>query len=109
MLGIIGSDEAKEIVDSFKLPGKEWIEKSMNRIQVYSEIINTGNRKEISKIVNILMRKKHEAEINGKKLTYQDQKLLTSVQNIMFNELAISLNTTFEAIYKEICSLMKLK
>jgi CarD family transcriptional regulator len=48
------------------------------------------------------MRKRHKAEANGKKLYEQDSKLLNLIQNILFAELAMSLNTTFEAINEKI-------
>lgn len=101
MLELIHRDEAEEILESFKQPGISWIELGNQRTQIYYEIVRTGNRKEICKIVNTLMRKKHESEINGKKLNEPDNKLLAFVQNILFTELARSLNTTFEAIHEK--------
>jgi CarD family transcriptional regulator len=101
MLELIDKEEAEEIIESFKLPGISWIELNNQRNQLYYETVKTGNRKEISKIVNTLMRKKNEVEINGKKLSDPDNKLLTFAQNILFAELAFSLNTTFEAIYEK--------
>lgn len=106
MQELIHRDEAEEVLESFKLPGISWIEISSQRAQIYSEIVKTGNRKEISKIVSTLMRKRHKAEINGKRLYLQDNRLLTFIQNIMFTELAMSLNTTTEAIYEKINSLI---
>jgi CarD family transcriptional regulator len=79
MLELIQKDEAREILESFKIPGTGWIEKINQREQIYSGIVKTGNRSEISKIVNTLMRKAHEAERNKKKLYEHDRKLLTSI------------------------------
>jgi len=106
MLGLIDKNEAEEIIESFKLPGINWIELCSERAQVYLEIVRKGNRKEISKIVNTLIRKKHRADISGKKFYQQDSKLLVFIQNILFKELAMSLNTTFEAIHERITSLI---
>jgi CarD family transcriptional regulator len=106
MLELIHRDEAEEILESFKLPGIGWIELNNLRNQIYSETVKTGNHKEISKIVNTLMRKKHKAEVNGKKFFERDSKLLAFVQKILFTELAVSLNTTFEAIYEKSTSLI---
>lgn len=50
------------------------------------------------------MRKRHEVEISGKKINEPDNKLLRYIQNILFTELAVSLNTTFEVIYEKIIS-----
>ncbi|MBD3110226.1 CarD family transcriptional regulator [Bacillus sp. AGMB 02131] len=109
MFDLMHKDEAEIIINSFKNPGIAWIENSHQRIQEYNEIINTGNRKEISKIVNTLMKKKHETELNGKKMGEQDRKLLSSVQNILFSELAISLETTMDEIKEKASSLMSIQ
>lgn len=101
MLGIINRIEAEEILESFKQPGIHWIDKGHDRTREYTDIVNRGNRKNISKIVNTLMRKKYEADRNGKKIGDPDRRLLSSVQNILFKELAISLDTTFEEIFEK--------
>ena len=98
MLEIIHKDEAEEILESFKGLGIRWEENNTQRSKIYFDIVKKGNRKEISGIINTLMRKKHEAEKNEKKLSYQDGKFLTFLQNTLFNELAIALNTSFEEI-----------
>jgi CarD family transcriptional regulator len=106
MLELINKEEAEEILESFKNKGTAWIELSNHRTQIYYETVKTGNRREISRIVNTLMREKHKAEINGKKLFEQDNKLLIFIQNILFRELAVSLSTTFEAINEKAISLI---
>lgn len=106
MLNLITGLEAEEILESFRLPGINWIELNSERNQIYSQIVKTGNRKEISKIVNTLMRKKIENESIGKKLYEQDNKLLAIVQNILFMELAIALDRTFEEINEKINGLV---
>lgn len=107
MLEIIHKDEAKEIIESFKEPGAKWIEKSNLRSQTYATIVNTGNRKNISKVINTLMRKKMETINNGKKFHEQDNRQLTFYQKVLFTELALSLNTTFDAIYNKVVRLIE--
>ena len=109
MLALINKNEAEEILESFMRPGIEWIEKSSQRPHIYYEIVNAGNRKEISKIVNTLMRKKHEIEMSGKKFHEYDRKFLTFVSDILFAELAISLDTTFEEIFDRGTNLISLE
>lgn len=104
---LIQGDQAEEILESFHLPGVDWIENNHNRSQVYNDIVKKGNRKEIAKVVNTLIRKKQLCEINEKKFGEQDKHLLFSIQNILFNELAISLNTTYDAIVDEVYKIVK--
>lgn len=98
ILDLIQKEEAHKILDSFQYPGVEWIDKPNIRLQIYSEILNTGERKEIAKVINTLMRKKIDVELHDKKMNEQDRKLLINAQNLLFKELAISLNTSYEEI-----------
>jgi CarD family transcriptional regulator len=98
ILDLIKKEEANEILESFKNPGVEWIDKPNIRLQIYSEILNTGVRTEIAKVINTLMRKKIDVELHDKKINEQDRKLLINAQNILFKELAISQNTSYEEI-----------
>ncbi|MDQ1003044.1 CarD family transcriptional regulator [Neobacillus niacini] len=107
ILDLIQKEEAQEILESFKYPGVEWNEKPNLRLHLYSDLLNTGERKEIAKVINTLMRKKIEAELRGKKQNEQDRKLLTNPQNILFKELALSLNTTYEVINEMVIKLIK--
>lgn len=106
MFELIHEDEATEILESFKNLGIEWVDNANIRHKVYTDIITTGERKEIAKIVNTLTRKQMEAELNGKKLYEQDRKLLNTTQNTLFKELAISLNMTFDEVNEKVTRLL---
>ncbi|MFJ5716013.1 CarD family transcriptional regulator [Neobacillus sp. NPDC093127] len=107
MLELIHQEGANEILESFKDPGIKWVDNPNIRYRLYSDIINTGDRKEIALVVNTLMAEKMEVELHGRKLYEQDRKLLTTTQNILFKELAISLKTTFEEINDRVIRLIK--
>jgi CarD family transcriptional regulator len=98
MLRTMEHDEAEQLLESFKQPGIAWIEEPKQRTIQYMQLIQTGNRKDISKIVITLMRKGTELKLNGKRLYDQDRKLLLGIQNILFKEMAMSLNTTYQEI-----------
>lgn len=98
MLELLGREEAEEIIGLFEYPGASWIDINSKRNEIYSEVVKTGNRQEISKVVNTLMRKKYKTENAGKKFHERDQRLLSCAKNILFTELAIALDTTNEAI-----------
>lgn len=98
--------EAEEILESFKQDGIEWIEKPQERGRTYSNIVNTGNRMDIAKITNTLLKKKQEVEKDGRKFYEHDSKLLLSIQNILFKELSLALDTTTEKISKKVYSMI---
>ncbi|HHU63636.1 MAG TPA: CarD family transcriptional regulator [Clostridiales bacterium] len=104
MLELLDKDEAQEILESFKLPGVEWIEADNQRYDTYLNMVKEGNRKEIARIANTLMRQKIKLENGGRKFHERDRRLLTSIQDTLFSELAYALNTTYEAIYDKIMS-----
>jgi CarD family transcriptional regulator len=107
ILDLIQKEEAQEIIESFNYPGVEWYDKATMRLTIFSDILSTGDRKEIAKVINTLMRKKIEVELHEKKFNEQDRKLLISSQNILFKELAISLNCSYEDINDMIIRLIK--
>jgi len=78
----------------------------VDRNQVYSKVVKNGDRKEISKVISTLMRKKLKIEAEGRKFHQQDIKLLSNVQSILFTELAFKLNTTFEVINRKVARLI---
>ena len=48
------------------------------------------------------MKKKSEATKDKKKLVDHDRVLLESIQNVMYNELAVSLEMTYEEIAEKV-------
>lgn len=107
MLEMMNQDEAEEILNSFKLPGIGWVEKVSDRKRMYNDLIKSGNRKDIAKVLNTLMRRKSKVESNGKKLGEADRRILSFVQSTLFKELAFSLNSTFEKVERKVKNLIQ--
>lgn len=99
---LLTKEEAQNIIDSFKFEGYEWIDIDNERNTKYNEMLKQGNRTEIAKIANTLMKKKIELESNGKKFHEKDKKIFLGIQSILFTELAFILNTTLEEIKDQI-------
>ena len=106
MLKTLDSEEAEDILQSFKQPGIERIQDIRKRAITYNGIVKTGNRKRIATIANTLMRKNCELSMNKKRLYDQDSRLLNTIQSTLFKELATSLNTSFEEIFEQINSMI---
>ncbi|WP_373895434.1 CarD family transcriptional regulator [Virgibacillus natechei] len=109
MKAVMEKDEATELMNSFQSPGIRWIEDARERTKQYNKVVNTGDRKEISKVVNTLMKTSLEAIRNQQKMNTQDRDLLTNTQNIMFMELAMSLDTSFDDINQKVNSMISLQ
>lgn len=107
MQKIMNREEAKKILQTFKEPGIPWIEDAKLRSRQFKELVHSGNRDVIAKLVNTLMRKEEEYKLKNRKLYDQDQRMLNTIQNILFKELAMSLGITYSEITKRISNLMK--
>ncbi|QKY68282.1 CarD family transcriptional regulator [Lentibacillus sp. CBA3610] len=102
MRKLMNKDEAKKILESFQSKGVDWIDNSNSRIKTYNAALNSGDRMEIAKTANTLIRKKHVYQAEGRKFFEQDSKLLTNIQTILFKELSIVLETSTDDIKQEI-------
>ena len=102
MLKQMDRDEAEELLQSFHQPGIGWIEDVKQRNSKYHHLVQTGDRMEIAKIANTLMRKNLSLKMKNMRMYDQDRKLLQTIQNILFHEMALSLNTSFEGIVEQV-------
>lgn len=98
MLSLMKKDAALEIIQAFENPPLEWNESPNARFTYFSEILNTGDRKSVAQVVNTLMRRKIDAKLEGKNLYERDHRILNNAQSILFKELALALDTTFEEV-----------
>lgn len=99
---LVNQEEARELLQSFQSEGAKWINNHQQRARIYADRVNSGNRMEIAKVANTLIRKKIEVEKEGKKFYQQDSKLLASIESILFHELAIALNTSKSKIAEDV-------
>jgi len=103
---LIDKAEAEEILQSFYSDGIEWIEKVQERDKAYTKIVNSRDRMEIAKVAKTLLLKKHELESVGKKFYRFDGELLTNIENILFKEMAIALDTSLDDVTTKINSIV---
>lgn len=102
MQNIMKKDEAEALLEQFKEPSKRWNENNNQRSNSFAATIRKGDRNEIASIANTLMRREKLLELNGKTLGARDNTILADIQNNLFNEMALSLNTTYKAVEKKV-------
>lgn len=102
LLKIMNPYNAEEIIQSFREPGVDWIDHNTQRIHAYQAIIHRGDREEISRVVNTLLRRKNEVELEGRKLPQADLKLLDAVRKNLFDELALAMKTSVDEVTRRI-------
>lgn len=98
---MMGEEEAQDLLQSFKERGVKWIQDVKPRNAKYNQIVKSGNRRGIAGIANTLMLKSIEAKMNKKKLFSQDREMLDTIQDILFKEMALALNSSYEEIAEQ--------
>lgn len=98
---MMDEEEAQDLLQSFKEPGVDWIQDVKPRNAKYTKIIKSGDRRGIAGIANTLMRKSLEASLDKKKLYSQDREMLDTIQDILFKEMAMALNRSYEEIAEQ--------
>lgn len=109
LLKLVNKEEANKIIALFHSDGIDWIEKPQQRTRIFSEAVKAGNREEIAKIAITLMLKKYKAEEVGRKFYENDKNLLIDIQDVLFKELAIALDTSSDAINQKINGIIRQK
>lgn len=102
LMKLIDHEEAESILKSFYLDGVKWIEKPQLRQKVYKDILKSGDRTEIAKVANTLIRKKYELEKDGRKFYQIEGRILNDIQDVLFKELALALNKSYKEIHEKI-------
>ena len=103
----VSREQAEDLLESFRKPGVDWIDKNTLRDKEYLDMIKTGDRPTIARLVNTLLKRKYELEAENNKLSIQDVKLLEYAQSIVFTELALSLHTKVDDIAARVNGIIK--
>lgn len=104
---IMAKEDALELIDSFKETGVKWLTRPNQRKNSFAKIIKSGDRNEIAKLVNTLMRKRIELVEENKKLNQQDSKLLKKTKTIFLEELSLATDLSVNKINNRIKKLIK--
>lgn len=102
MLDSMDEELAVTILHSFRKPGVSWVEDYRQRSAKYKENVKTGDRMIIAQTANTLMRREIGQDSRKKSLYETDRRLLDDIRNVLFHELALSLNTSYEDIEKRV-------
>lgn len=99
---IATKEKAGLLLDTFKNPPDEWNDRAIERTNNYHKILESNNDFMIAQMVNTILRKKIELELEGKKLASQDMQIVKQVTPILHKELSVSLEITVEEVADKI-------
>lgn len=98
---LISEDEAKEILNS-KPEEMDWIDNENERKDRFAEIMASGDRKLISRMIFCIY--KHQAALKqlGKKLYVIDERTLKAAEHLLYEELSVVLDIPYPQIFSSL-------
>lgn len=103
MRRVLSADEIYEIIDNMPNEDMEWISDENLRKQKYRDIIFSGDRRELVKIIKALYSHQKEQAARGKKLHQCDEKMLKEAEKMMYDEFAFALKIEPDQVLSFIC------
>jgi CarD family transcriptional regulator len=92
MQPVLTVGEVYELIDSITDEETTWISNDTQRREKFSQIIKSGNRKEILKLIKALYQHREERLESGRKLYAADENILNTAERLINNEFALVLN-----------------
>lgn len=91
MRPILSRDEVEELIQALRHETLDWVENDSERKTQYGEIIKTGDRCELAKLIRVLYLHRANQKEVGKKLHVSDEILLDRAQKLLHEEFAVVL------------------
>lgn len=98
MKRILSADETKELICAIPDEKTVWIEDDAKRNEKYREILSSGDRYAIIRVIKTLYQKRAERQKCGRRLHHNDEAILADAENILHGELASVLNIPPEQV-----------
>ena len=95
---IMSREDAIALIHDIPTMNIDWIEDRNVRKSTYSELLASGERKDIISVIRVINSRRKALEEEGKTLNMQDEKLLYEAQKRMDAEFAVALNIEIEDV-----------
>ena len=93
---VISKEEALKIIDYIPKAEDCWIQDSKTRREKFSNVMQSGDIKELCSLINTLNNKRKEFSKNKKMLSMMDKEAYQHAEKLVFEEIATSLNISLE-------------
>ena len=91
---VLSLPELTELLDSDLVHQHHWIQEEPRRKQYYRELIGSGDRVALMKMVSTLYRYKAEQLSTGRKFHQSDDNFLRDAEKLLASEIALVMNLT---------------
>jgi CarD family transcriptional regulator len=95
---VMSEDEARSLIDAMPDEGTIWMEDEQARRDRYREILSSGSRKELVRLIKTLYLHKQSQKGRGKKMKSPDEDILKSAEKMLHDEFAYVFNIKREEV-----------
>ena len=98
MRKILSKDEIFQLIDTINGEDLIWIDNEQERNRKYSEILKSGDRREIMKMIRSLYIHRQKIKDTGRKFHVADEKIMRAAESILHEEFAYVLDIKREQV-----------
>lgn len=89
---VLSKEELEAMITSEDVKSSQWIREENQRKQAYRELIGSGDRRKIMRMVHTLYRHKADQSAMGRKIHLCDETFLHDAEKLLIGEIAIVLH-----------------
>ena len=98
MRRILSEEEIRQLIKAMPYEDSIWIENEAHRKEVYRDIIASGNRLALVRMIKALYLHKQRQQACGKKLHAADEQFFREAERLLYEEFALVLNIRQEQV-----------
>ncbi len=95
---VLSATDIYALIEAMKEETDVWIENETERKNAYREIISSGDRRELVRLIKTLYLHQQEQLKNGKKLHLSDERFMKEAEKLLYDEFAAVLNIKQEQV-----------
>ncbi len=101
---ILSAEEINALIAVIPEEETDWIADDKDRVAKFKEIIDSGDREQIIRIIRMLFLRKKELEGKNRKLHAADEAILSRAEKVIYEEFALVLGIKKEEVVPYIAS-----
>ena len=86
MRRLLTLEEVYQLISIMPDTSIEWIEDDQQRNEAFTEIVRSGNHRELVKLIKTLYVKREEKRIAGRKFHAADERIMKEAENMLYGE-----------------------
>ncbi len=98
MRRILSGEEIKKLIQEMPDQNSYWIEEEEDRKERYQQILSSGNRTELVRMIKALHFHQQEQQKKGRRLHISDERFMKEAEKMLYEEFAYVLNIRKEEV-----------